>query len=206
MAVQLSKLWFSCFSSWSGFTERKMYWLLLCIKIHLKWSKCISWTSNIAYCYVCCKDSVYTIYSLCFPLFSSISHILSYHGPWISSHLLNSHPAPKSFDNISYSTSNISLTCSVINIFHSESLSEPIRLVSEDLRARGKVPGVWCQTCQLKPTPQSASHLNKCRQPELRVPKSMEHGEVNMQTATSSNKLEEVVYERLGRGLRRRRC
>lgn len=31
----------------------------------------------------------------------------------------------------------------------------------------------------------------------------MEHGKVNMQTATSSYKLEEVVYERLGEGWRR---
>lgn len=47
----------------------------------------------------------------------------------------------------------------------------------------GGVPGVWCQTCQLKPTPQYAFDLNKCGQPGPGVPKSMAHGKVNTQTA-----------------------
>lgn len=106
---------------------------------------------------------------------------------------------------ISARASNISLTYSVINIFHSESLSEPIRLVSEDLRASGE--GTWCLVSDLstQTNPQSASDLNKCGQPGLQVPKSMEHGKVNMQTATSSYKLEEVVYERLGEGVEKER-
>lgn len=72
--------------------------------------------------------------------------------------------------------------------------------MSEDLKASGE--GTWCLVSNLstQTNPQSVSDLNKCRQPELREPKSMEHGKVNMQTATSSYKLEEVVYERLGEG------
>lgn len=90
---------------------------------------------------------------LYFPLFSSMSYILSDHGPWISITFQTPTQPPYPLI-ISARASNISLTYSFINISHSESLSEPIRLMSEDLRASGgKVPGVWCQTRQLKPTP-----------------------------------------------------
>lgn len=131
---------------------------------------------------------------LCFPLFSSISHILS---------------VSETFEDwlwyyqLALETSHQ----------HARSLTFSIPRARQnrlDLRQKtwehwgGWVPGVWCQTCQLEPTPKSASHPNKWRQPLLRVPKSMEHGKVNMQSATSSYKLEEVVYEQLGEWCRRR--
>lgn len=43
---------------------------------------------------------------------------------------------------LSASPSNISLTYSIINIFHSDSLSQPIRPLSEDLKAQRE--GTWC--------------------------------------------------------------
>ena len=77
--------------------------------------------------------------------------------------------------------------------------------MSEDLRTLGE--GTWCLVSDLstQTNPQSASDLNKCGQPGLQVPKSMEHGKVKMQTATSSYKLEEVVYEGLGERVEEKR-
>lgn len=176
-----------------------MCWLLESIKIHLKRIKYIDWyvvmpAANTWYRHTNTHKREFSSFSfffhivLCSPLFElHLSHperswTLDIQSP--SSSL----PNPQRPDSLSTAArpGNISLTYSVINILHWESLSELVRLVSEDLRASegGKVPGVWCQTCQLEPTPQSASDLNKCGQPGPRVPKSMEHAKVNTQTAT----------------------
>lgn len=51
------------------------------------------------------------------------------------------------------------LTYSFINIFLSETQSEPISIMPVDLSTWGKVPGVWCQTCQVKAAPNTLPML-----------------------------------------------
>lgn len=86
----------------------------------------------------------------CYPLFGYILISITNAGYSITFHTPTLLPNPMI---ISVYTRNILLTCSFINIFLSETLSEPISLVSVDLNTRGKVPGVWCQTRQVKAAP-----------------------------------------------------
>lgn len=77
-----------------------------------------------------------------FPIVPSISGLLSNHGCRISSHLEESQPTPTNPLIISDSATNILLTYQLINIFHSKSLSEPISLMSQDLKASEEC--TWC--------------------------------------------------------------
>lgn len=105
-----------------------------------------AWKTEMQCC-TCCS----------FPLFSSrlIPMIISL-GYQVT--LSNSTQSPNPLIS-SAGAREISQAYAVINICQSESLSKPIRYVrGPESVGEGEVPGVWCQTCQLKPTPPVCLH------------------------------------------------
>lgn len=150
-------------------------------------------------------NTLYVQFLLCFDLYISIAWAIMNLGYLVTF----STPAlpPKAFDDISGSDGNISLTWSVINISHSASLSEPIRLVSEDLRALGGrylVSGVKPVNSNQPPNPLpiliNADNLS------FEYPNQWSMARSTCRQLLPVTNWKEVVYEQRAWRLRRREC